>query len=203
MLKIKKIEKSARGNDYILCLFDEDDDISLSVETIMNFDLFSKDTLTKCELDEILEFEDYRKAFNKALSYLDRRAYFSVEIIEKLRRLDFDDESIKKVVRELSDMKILDDKYYAHNFISSQKELGRAMLINKFVKKGFSFSVTENFLRNSDFDEEKESVSFFERKIKSISKDLTREKRREKMARSMANRGFSYSLIYKQIEKIK
>jgi SOS response regulatory protein OraA/RecX len=68
--------------------------------------------------------QDYRQCYQRALSLLSRRAYFSKKLVDKLKSLLFSADIINQVIEDLTEKKYLNDREYALQKISSWKSKG-------------------------------------------------------------------------------
>lgn len=142
--------------------------------------------------------ENRSLAFNYSLKYLSFRARSIKEVYEYLIRKNFIQDTIDTVLKKLIDLKFLDDKEFARNWIESrQKYKGKSKYIlkNELRLKGLSEDIIEPLLKEAQDDLETARI-LFDKKKKTFGK-LPPEEFKKKMAGFLQRKGFTFEVINK------
>jgi len=146
-----------------------------------------------------------QSAFDSALRILSLRDHGRVELRRKLSERGFEAEEIRQSLTRLEDLSYLDDRRFSEAMIRSWVE-----------RKGHGFTSARSKLLKAGVDEvliaevmEESGDSINERKIclreaarkKSKLRGEAR-KRRDKLLRFLAGRGFPASIVYDVVEKV-
>ena len=150
---------------------------------------------------------NYEKLMSYALRILSNKRYTHAEMLNKLgafsKKRGLADAEIEPVIQRLFELKYLDDKKYAEDFILSKlrmKPAGKFFLKGKLRLKGINAEIIDSALSDADLDE-------FNLAIEALGAGKRRwgkyplRKQREKAFRFLASRGFASDAIYKAIEK--
>ncbi len=130
----------------------------------------------------------------KALDLLTRRDHSEKELEDKLRSRGGREDDVARVLSDLRDIGLLDDRRYARSFLLSRsgKAWGRQRFRQELIARGLpSEMVTEVLLEAQEddgFDPSRKLTSLVER-------DLSRGKDPRKIIASLLRRGFAYSEI--------
>ncbi|MCF7870745.1 MAG: recombination regulator RecX [Candidatus Omnitrophica bacterium] len=151
------------------------------------------------------------KSFNKALNYayllLRYRPRSEYEIRLRLRKKEFSEATIRKVVKNLKEYNYINDREFVKNYTESSLSKGWGPIkvdlrLKKFrVAARLRKKALEEIKRQSDGLIEK----LFQEKICSLKKskpDLNQKKLKEKTIRFLANKGFYYKDIFFHLNRI-
>ncbi len=152
--------------------------------------------------------EEKEKAMKKAMSLLSRRAHGRSELAGKLKLRGFSGQTIKAVLDDCERLNFINDRDFAELYIEELKGrgFGSRRIKNELNKKRLPRPVIEELMEESPEDKENEysrAEVVLERKMKSLARESDPRKRREKIYRFMASRGFSGDIISQLLEKIK
>jgi len=150
----------------------------------------------------------YEKIFSKALNLLVRKDYSCYEIQKKLRE-KFPEyiEKIEKVIQELKKHKYLDDVRFTENFLRYRREIspkGRFMLQKELSQKGIHEEIREKILMENFSEEEEKSDAkrLIEKKLKTFPPKLENYKKKEKLFRFLAGRGFGVGICRDVVDEV-
>lgn len=118
------------------------------------------------------------------------------ENLEKVKLVDL-------VMQRLLELKYLDDKQYALDFIATRikfKPTGKFLLKRKLGLKGIPKDMIEKTVEEAKINEPDAAFDALIRKEKQW-KDISFEKKRERAFRFLSSRGFSLDDIYKIVNK--
>ena len=146
------------------------------------------------------EFSDCRK---KALDFLSRRPHSEYELKQKLmRKKEFSRENINIVLTELKELNYLNDeefcRLYVDDAVRLRPEHGPGKIKQKLLAKGLDRSLIDATIRefSKEPDEEYEIVKeLAHKKWSSYPASLEFLKKKSRLYRFLAGRGFSSSLV--------
>ncbi|MDX9799826.1 MAG: regulatory protein RecX [Spirochaetia bacterium] len=141
------------------------------------------------------------RAYSKALDILAFAPSSGFMLKQKLIKRGFSGSEIKEVIERLSERKILDDRQYAENWVSSRlvrNPQSPLMLKAALVRKGISRALAEDVLKDLTPD----SDAYIEAFEKVFRKQMRRTGTTpEKIKISLARKGYPLSLINKYLDK--
>ncbi len=144
---------------------------------------------------------------NKAYFFLKFRPRTEKEIrdylYKKISRTHWSRNDAEKVIRELIEEKLVDDKKFVDLFIRDRTALkpkGKKLLTKELKQKGISDELIEQYFLENNIDEESLAFKILEKRWQRF-KFLDSRKRFEKSARFLMSRGFNYDLIKKIISR--
>jgi len=150
--------------------------------------------------------EPRKLLMNYALKLLGGRRYTAAglqkKLNEKIKKLQIDaPEDVGRVIERLKELRLLDDREYANLYIEDQlrsKPQGTRMLKMRMAAKGLSKEVIGRALEAAGLDEHSLARAAAAKKLKTLGR-LPAQKKKEKLARFLAARGFGEGVIYKVI----
>lgn len=119
MKKISNIRK--KNNKYIITLGDNTQ-LEFYSDTLIKYNLLKPRELTEIEFKEIINYNNYYEAFNKALKFISVKQRTSKEIEIKLK--DYSSEIVNNVISKLKELGYLNEQNYITSFINDQINLG-------------------------------------------------------------------------------
>jgi len=154
--------------------------------------------------------EDFRKVLEKAFRFLRARASSRSVLAGKLKNKGFSGKLIAKALDECERLKVLNDKDFAEYYISSLRArgYGERRIRNSLSQKGIGKELADELLstdnRPEDDETEKERAEkVFNTKLKALKNESDPRKKRDKLCRHMASRGFQADIIYELLRNIK
>lgn len=150
-----------------------------------------------------IDKEEFAKARNKAFKLLSYRERTIKEIEDRLRKKDFTEEIIKAVVDFLLEKDYLNEERFAEMWIRSRKKhhpRGRKLIYKELKNKGLNQQIIntalDQYLSNQ---EEQEMAEYL--KDKWLRRRTEENSSSYKLKNYLANKGFSYELIYQITDK--
>ena len=119
-MKINKYKKVGK-NKYKV--YFDNNEIILFEDVILKYDLLLLKDVSLELLDKIIDENKFYEAYDMSLNYIETKMRNKSEIIKYLKRKDYSDELINKVISKLVDLKILDEKLYIQAFINDKINL--------------------------------------------------------------------------------
>lgn len=161
---------------------------SIDEETYLSFGIKKGTDLSEDDLSELRKQSDYRKALDKAFSFLAIRDHSEYELYSKLLRT-FDPDTSQQVVDRIRELGYLDDmsfaERYAGELLRKGKSLGEIRL--KLNEKRIPREIAENVLESLETDETPLIISLINNKY---LRKLSAENGRQKVYAALLRRGF-------------
>jgi regulatory protein len=146
-----------------------------------------------------IDKKEFSKARNKAFKLLSYRERTIKEIEDRLSKKDFEADVIKAVVDYLLENDYLNEERFAEMWIRSRKKhhpRGRKLIYKELKNKGLNQRITNNAL-NEYLSKEEEIEMADYLKDKWLRRRTEEDSSSYKLKNYLANKGFSYNLIYK------
>jgi regulatory protein len=208
-VNIQKVKKE--GNKAIITK-DDGTTFTLDLKLTENYPKELED-LTNIDLEILKEKEEFIRIKNSAYRLLSRRNHSISELREKLSRKDYDQVKISKVIKELKAINYLDDFRFAEEFVNSRirlKKDGIEKIKNQLYKRGVEKYIITQVIKQKELDSlddmYKNAFDLGERKLEQL---LRREKSvnnlqkiRSKLNFYLKNKGYSFIIINKVVEKL-
>lgn len=151
-------------------------------------------TITEGDLNKIKFSSDYKRAKSRALWYLDRMDYTEKALFEKLLKAGFSKEASAKVLANLCEFSLIDDRKYAERMAERliSNNISNREALNKMYLKGIPLDLAKEVLSETDSDEEEQIKALIEGKY---AYKLTTENGAKKVFAALIRKGFSYSSV--------
>ncbi|MCX7778777.1 MAG: RecX family transcriptional regulator [Patescibacteria group bacterium] len=198
--KISQQKRNSRVNIYLDGKFA----FGLSKKTLADFDLYNGKVISKKEIEKILEKDQRVKALEKSFRWLAVRQRSRREIEKKLKEKGFTKKVIQKTLKKLKDLDYLDDEKFAHAWLEARKLSGKGkFIIQKELKeKGLNETLIKKILEEYKKEEEIEhGLELAKKKIKTYQ-NLKPFEQKQKLARYLASRGFSWENIFEMMKEL-
>ena len=147
------------------------------------------------------ETDVYQKAYDQAVKYLTLRLRTVGELQQKLKLKKYPADVIVKVLRELENLDFLNDERYAQIFVENlkrYKSFGFYGIKSKLMAKKIPNDMIEQVLQ--DFFSEEEEIEVARRFVKKLAR--IGRKKYEKVARSLASKGFRTEVTSKVLREL-
>jgi len=147
--------------------------------------------------------KSFDEAVKSAGRLLSRRQHTVSELRGKLARREFPKPVIEEVVASLVERKFLDDASFAESYFNelTAKGLGLTRIRLEMRKRGVPPEISSEVLGRgfSEDDEARRAAEALKKRHLFFEREKDPKKRREKMFRYLASRGFSSSVILKAV----
>ena len=203
--RVTDIKTQKRYPSRVSVFIDGEFAFGLSAELCVQYGIRIGEDVDDERLRRILLDEEYKLAENKAWQLLSGRAHSRRELEHKLRRYEFADALIARVLDKLSAAGYLNDLQVARDYVRSRlqvRPMGRKLLLRELQQKGIPDELCEKVLSESFAEESVErelAMQLYAKKKKQL-RGQPAHKAREKMARALVARGFSREAIRAVIE---
>lgn len=202
---ITKVEVQKSNKNRVNLYVDDEYAFSCDAELVYKYDLRKQKSIKVDELKEIIAEDNYMKAKNVALKFIQRSYKTEKEMQNKLINKGFDEVTIKRVISFLKEYNFLDDLKYADMYIKSkQKTAGKSKLKYDLMKKGIDQSIIHSAIENLPSECEEDTARVLaEKKYRTlIKREVDRRKIYEKLLRFLVGKGYSWELSKSVTEKV-
>ena len=187
------VKRGAGGHRYQVVLPDGSS-FFIPQDLLITYDLHDGKELDEQELESLQSACETVRIKAKALELLARREHSRGELMVKLVGRRMDPQKVQPVLDELEDAGYLDDRRFASLWASlrmSKRPEGSLKISAALAAKGISREIISEVL--SDYDEEAA--------LERAAEQLLRRRRLDdvRLARALANRGFSMPLVRRWI----
>lgn len=204
-MDIKVIRNRPLKNKYRLEL-SNGSTIVISTETGFKFNIREDSVLSEEKLNDILAENSLSECIKQILSYSVRRAHSSFELKQKLKQKGYSSEIINTAIEKCKEMSIINDEAFAEAFVNElvQKGQGKYKIVDTLKRKGISndqiTKVLDKLNISDSANEEERAKTLASKKMKLLAgKNISDQKLKEKLARYLYSKGFSYDIIAKTI----
>jgi regulatory protein len=204
-MKIQKIYKSRYSGKCFLYT-DTGEKLELDLDLLVKYGITKGSEIDR-ELEKQLTREN-RMMQVKAAAYrfASRSLKSRRQIIDNLRKKQFNDDEIENALGFLEKYDLIDDDKFAREFAASlkrRKSCGRLKIKNELLKKGIDYSIAEIVSKQySDSGEDlKNAIMLAKRKLNLIKSRPT-QSQKQALARHLSYKGFERSEIIAVLNKI-
>ncbi len=197
--KFKKVGK----NKYKIFL--DTTELVLYEDMILKYDLLLKKDLSLDEVDKLIEENRYYDAYNMALSYIEVKLRNRKEIIEYLKRKEFDFKFIDYTLDKLDSLHLLDDKRYTEAYVNDKILLssdGPFKIRRYLVESGIDDVIVDNYLSSISDDVWMDKLNKIVDKKKSLMKSKSYYMFMNKMKNDLYNLGYDKYMIDEVLSNI-
>lgn len=200
---MKKISKIKKINNKYTIILSDNSSLSFYSDTLIKYNLLKPREISDKELEEVINYNNYIEAYNKALTYISYKQRTKKEIKDKLCNYSID--VIDKVIKKLDELSLLDEKKYIEAFINDQINLGNKgpFYIKKELKKlNINIDYIDEILNNINEDVWIEKVKKIVDKKINTNKKLPKERLLLKIKKDLILLGYSKNIIDKVLSNI-
>lgn len=207
-LKITSISPQKKRKDRFSLFHEDTFLVGVSSQTLIDHSLKKGVELTPFLFDQITQSEEYQKIKDTFYDYLSRRDHGSFELKQKGLKKGYPKEIIDDVIDELDQKGLLNDESFAKKFASDKadfKQWGPIKIKSALRKKGISKNIAEKAVQSitNDLDQQQICVDLLIKRKRHFLRESDPFKRKQKMYRYLAGKGFTGSFIKKAIDRIK
>ena len=117
-MKVLRYEKKKNGMYQVF--FDNGNDIDLSEEIILKYNLLIKKEASSSLIDKMLDENKVYIGYNLAIKYITTKMRSKKEIREHLKKKEIDNDSINEIIGILIKEKYIDDDSYAKAYVNDK-----------------------------------------------------------------------------------
>jgi regulatory protein len=209
-MRITAIEPQKKYPDRKNLIADGKFLLGISVDVLIQFGLRSGDQINENTISKIRAAEELLQAKKKALDYLSRRMQSEKELSIKLRMKGFSDETIGRLLDDFRTAGYLNDTQFAVAYIADclqKRPMGRRALFQRLRLKGIDREIINNVLTTALESDKEETIALAAaRKKLRVSRSqfekLDSNKRKQKLAQFLTQRGFEWEIVGHVIERV-
>lgn len=196
---IRPQKKKDRVNIYL----DNKFGFGIDLDNFVKLGLKVEQELAEEEVEEIVKKSEFQKTLDKLLKFATLRPRSEKEIKDWLKRKKVHESLHKELFNRLKRLDLMDDEKFAEWWIGQRQEFSpraKRMMNYELRMKGIKQETINEILENTEIDEEKMARGLLEKKAYKW-KGLDKLKARQKMSQFLGQKGFSWDVIEKVVEK--
>lgn len=200
MIKILDIVKIRQKYNVLLS-----DETSLNVteKFIIDNKIYINKEFSLDEFEEILKSVDFYNYLEIAINYINKYYKNSYIIEQYLIKKGASKDLAKNVVLYLIEHKLVDDLKYLNDFINHYLELSYGP--KYIISKAYSINIEQNLIRSIDFnlyqDRIYDNLVHLIDKLNLSIKEQDKYKKRNKIIKSLLNKGYDYDMIISNLKE--
>lgn len=197
--KFKKVGK----NKYKIFL--DTTELTLYEDIILKYDLLLKKDISLEEIDKLIDENSYYDAYNMALNYIEVKLRNRKEIVEYLKRKEFNNKCIDYALEKLDKLNLLDDKKYTEAFVNDKILLssdGPFKIRKQLIDLEIDEDIVDEYLYHIDEAVWKSKLEKLINKKKSIMKSKSYYMFITKMKNDLYNTGYDKYMIDELLSNI-
>ncbi|NLT49638.1 MAG: regulatory protein RecX [Ignavibacteria bacterium] len=197
------IKSIIRIKNKIRISFDDDTFLILNENSIIEYNLYKGLNLPDELFDKLNNESRFLTASNYAFRLLSLRNYTKKELTDKLKKKEYEEPVILRVLNYLEEKNYINDEIFAEKFLESkirQSKTGQLKIKSQLIKKGIELKIIERLFRTilKEEDFEITAINLAQKKIKMLkSKPLQEKVKMHKIYNFLLGKGFSMELSYK------
>lgn len=194
-MKINKFKKVGKNKYKII--FDNTD-LTLYEDVILKYDLLIRKEVDLDLIDKIIEENKYEDAFETSVSYIEIKMRNKKEIIDYLRKKEFNESHINYAVDKLNKLNLLNEKRYIEAFINDKVNLtldGPFKIRKALLDYDFSENDIDNYLNTFSNDIWESKLNKIINKKKSLMKNKSYNMFINKLKLDLYNMGYDKYMI--------
>ncbi|WMJ81057.1 recombination regulator RecX [Clostridium sp. MB40-C1] len=202
---ITKIEIQKKDKNRVNVFLNEEFAFACSTELIYCHRLEKGREIDVNVLKEIIEEDNYIKAKNSALRFIEKNYKTENEVFAKLTKLEYNSKTSSRVIKFLKEYGFVDDIRYTDMFIREKiKSWGKSKIEYMLIKKGIPQEIINEALDKVTYDSQLEiAEKLGEKKYYIIIKSEKDEKKiYNKISNYLLSKGYDYSIINSVLKKI-
>ena len=194
-MKINKFKKVGKNKYKII--FDNTD-LTLYEDVILKYDLLIRKEVDLDLIDKIIEENKYEDAFESSVSYIEIKMRNKKEIIDYLRKKEFNESHINYAVNKLNKLNLLNEKRYIEAYINDKVNLtldGPYKIRKALLDYDLSENDIDNYLNTFSSDIRESKLNKIINKKKSLMKNKSYTMFINKLKLDLYNMGYDKYMI--------
>lgn len=206
-MKVTKIETQKRNKEKVNIYVDNKYLFSLTLNGLLASHLKEGSEITDSQIEELKIEDEPKLAFQHALNIISYSMKTEFELVKKLREKEFSEPSIEQAVQKLKGYKYIDDDIYVTMYIKTKaipNNWGEQKIISKLLQKGVDINLIKQKIEELySYDEKKNAITkVAEKYVEKLPIDEDILKKKQKLYRYLAGKGYSYELISSTVSSI-
>lgn len=203
METIVKITKD-KGQFYLIWL-SSGDKLRVSEDILVKHRLLKGQELAESTIEAIRKAGSYDVGLQMSLNYLSYQLRSEKEIFDYLREKEILLDDRKKIVAQLKNLKLLDDKLYSESYVRTQMRIsdkGPRMIQQQLKQKGLKDEDIQHGLTFFSLSEQVEVAVFAAEKAMKRYHDKSFKDSMQKVKQHLMQKGFNYEVIDLALEEV-
>lgn len=192
-MKITDIKKQIKRSDRYSIYADGKYSFSLSEHELLNSGIKIGQQYEGAQLEDLQRKIVLDKAYDSSLNLIARRVRSAWEMRDYLKRKEYEEQVIEKILSMLSKRKYIDDEKFAEAWIRDRrmfKNISKRRLQQELRQKRVSDEIISKTLNDDQTDEKEVLIKLIEKK-----RSQTRYQDDQKLIQYLLRQGFNYSEI--------
>jgi regulatory protein len=193
-----KIQKFVKDNGNKYKVYVDDEVYKLYDDIIVKYGLTMKSSISKEELDKVLEENDKLSSYYESIKYISRKMRSTKEIKEYLRNKDISEDVINETVNKLKENNFLNDDLYLKAYVTDRLNLsndGPNKIKKNLIKLGIFENKINEYLSNIDEEIYIDRIkSYADKKIK-VNHTNSGIMLKAKLQQDLVNLGYDRSMV--------
>ncbi len=202
--RITAIERQKRNPERVNVFLDGVFAFGLPLSVVAERKLRKDRVLTLQEIADLQELDETAKATDAAIRLLTVRPRSVKEIHLRLRKKEYDEETIDRVIARLRDWKYVDDEAFARFWVEnrdSNRPRGRRLLEQELRSKGVEQETVANAIDDAGIDELTGAIEIARAKLRSY-RSLEEPVMKRRLGAFLARRGYGYGVIKQVLDQL-
>lgn len=203
-MKITKIETQKKNSEKANIYVDDKFSFSITLNGLVEYGLCEGLEVSNEQIERIKEKDEPKLAFLQSLCIISYGMKTESELKKKLREKKFSDTAIEYAIESMKSYSYINDEEYVKSYLSSRaipQHWGKQKIVGNLLQKGVPMEIIKEGMSLYDEEMQKESVLIVAEKYCRAFGDMDKRKKKEKLYRHLASKGFSYDLISYAISK--
>lgn len=200
---MKKISRIKKNNNKYTIILSDNSSLSFYSDTLIKYNLLKPREINDKELEEIINYNNFIDAYNKALKYISFKVRTKKEIKDKL--CDYSKNIVDDVIKKLDGLGLLDERKYVEAFVNDQINLGNKgpFYIRKQLEKlNLDSSLIDEVISDIDESVWLEKIQKLVNKKINANKKLSKDRFLLKIKNNLILIGYSKDNISKVLNDI-
>lgn len=200
---MKKISRIKKNNNKYTIILSDNSSLSFYSDTLIKYNLLKPREINDKELEEIINYNNFIDAYNKALKYISFKVRTKKEIKDKL--CDYSKNIVVDVIKKLDGLGLLDERKYVEAFVNDQINLGNKgpFYIRKQLEKlNLDSSLIDEVISDIDESVWLEKIQKLVNKKINANKKLSKDRFSLKIKNDLILIGYSKDNISKVLNDI-
>lgn len=202
--RITAIELQRRNPERVNVFLNGAFAFGLPLTAVADFQLKRDRVLTPLEISELKELDDTAKATDAAIRLLTSRPRSVHEIRDRLKRKEYGDETIDRVIERLREWRYIDDEAFTRYWVEnreSNRPRGRRLLEQELRQKGVERETVRETLDEVGIDERAGALEIARNKMRSY-RDEEESVARRRLGAFLARRGYGYEVVKPVLDQL-
>lgn len=193
---MKKISKIKKNNNKYTIILSNNSSLSFYSDTLIKYNLLKPRKISDKELEEVINYNNFIEAYNKALKYISFKVRTKKEIKDKL--CDYNKNIVNDVIKKLDELGFLDERKYVEAFVNDEINLsnkGPFYIKSRLEKLNLDSNLIDEVISNVDDEVWLEKVRKMVDKKININRKLSKERLLLKIKNDLIIMGYNKDII--------